>query len=138
MEINIRKRTYHEFGDPKKPLHVDDEVYFDDSPFEMGEGTASVYRARCKRHMKDTWHISGYNQGGHDSVDICLDCAADIEHYFRYNPKTEVIVEKSEEEKKPSKYEDELFGADPNCDHDVRPAPGGGVKCTKCPGWFCF
>jgi hypothetical protein len=34
--------------------------------------------------------------------------------------------------------EDELWNADPNCKHDVRCAPGGGVKCTKCPGWFCY
>ena len=32
----------------------------------------------------------------------------------------------------------ELFDADPNCKHDTVDAPGGGVKCTKCRGWFCF
>lgn len=32
----------------------------------------------------------------------------------------------------------ELWNADPNCQHDEQPAPGGGVKCTKCPGWFCY
>lgn len=32
----------------------------------------------------------------------------------------------------------ELWDADPDCDHDVVCAPGGGIKCTKCPGWFCF
>ena len=31
-----------------------------------------------------------------------------------------------------------LFDADPNCKHDIVCAPGGGVKCTKCRGWFCF
>lgn len=31
-----------------------------------------------------------------------------------------------------------LYNADPNCMHDVRPAPGGGVRCTKCHGWFCY
>lgn len=31
-----------------------------------------------------------------------------------------------------------LYNADDDCDHDVQPAPGGGVKCTRCPGWFCF
>lgn len=34
--------------------------------------------------------------------------------------------------------DDNLYNADPDCDHDVQCAPGGGVKCTKCPGWFCF
>lgn len=31
-----------------------------------------------------------------------------------------------------------LYSADENCDHDIQPASGGGVKCTKCNGWFCF
>lgn len=36
-------------------------------------------------------------------------------------------------------YTDEdLFDADPNCKHKVICAPGGGVKCTKCSGWFCY
>lgn len=33
---------------------------------------------------------------------------------------------------------DTLFDADPNCKHNVVPALGGGVKCTKCRGWFCY
>jgi hypothetical protein len=32
----------------------------------------------------------------------------------------------------------DLFNADPNCEHNIVPAPGGGVKCTKCTGWFCY
>lgn len=32
----------------------------------------------------------------------------------------------------------ELWDADPNCDHDEQPAPGGGVKCSKCGGRFCI
>ena len=32
----------------------------------------------------------------------------------------------------------ELYNADPNCVHDVKAQLSGGVKCTKCPGWFCF
>jgi hypothetical protein len=31
-----------------------------------------------------------------------------------------------------------LFSAAENCRHAVKSAPGGGVKCGKCPGWFCF
>lgn len=31
-----------------------------------------------------------------------------------------------------------LHNADPDCQHDIVDAPGGGVKCTKCPGWFCY
>lgn len=33
---------------------------------------------------------------------------------------------------------EELWEADPNCVHDIQHAPGGGVKCTKCRGWFCY
>jgi hypothetical protein len=32
----------------------------------------------------------------------------------------------------------ELWDADPKCDHEVVDAPGGGVKCNKCKGWFCY
>jgi hypothetical protein len=32
----------------------------------------------------------------------------------------------------------ELYEADPECEHEVEDAPGGGVRCTKCSGWFCF
>lgn len=31
-----------------------------------------------------------------------------------------------------------LYEATPNCDGRIYPASGGGVKCTKCKGWFCF
>lgn len=30
-----------------------------------------------------------------------------------------------------------LYHADPNCDHRVVSAPGGGVKCRFCRGWYC-
>lgn len=35
---------------------------------------------------------------------------------------------------------DALFNADPNCDHDIHEMGlgGGGVKCRRCPGWFCY
>ena len=32
----------------------------------------------------------------------------------------------------------DLYNADPNCDHNIIDSPGGGVKCTKCTGWFCL
>lgn len=35
-------------------------------------------------------------------------------------------------------WEDTLYDADEDCEHDIQPATGGGVKCTKCKGWFCF
>ena len=38
----------------------------------------------------------------------------------------------------PPVYNHDLLGGDPNCEHNVVAAAGGGVKCTKCPGWFCY
>lgn len=35
-------------------------------------------------------------------------------------------------------YTTELFNANSECKHDIVCAPGGGVKCTKCNGWFCY
>jgi len=32
---------------------------------------------------------------------------------------------------------EELFNADPNCNHEVV-ALWSGVKCSKCSGWFCY
>ena len=32
----------------------------------------------------------------------------------------------------------ELWNADPLCNHVIDYPPGGGIKCTKCRGWFCF
>lgn len=33
---------------------------------------------------------------------------------------------------------DDLWDADAECEHDIENAPGGGVRCTKCNGWFCY
>jgi len=36
-------------------------------------------------------------------------------------------------------YKDnDLFHADPKCEHRVVSGPGGGIRCVKCPGWFCY
>jgi hypothetical protein len=40
-----------------------------------------------------------------------------------------------------SDYQSDLWGmysATPGCDGEVVLTPGGGIKCTKCRGWFCF
>lgn len=34
--------------------------------------------------------------------------------------------------------EDELWDADSNCNHNIVEDDSGGIKCTKCEGWFCF
>lgn len=35
-------------------------------------------------------------------------------------------------------YEEELFGADPDCKHYVVGQSRGGIKCIHCNGWFCY
>ena len=37
-----------------------------------------------------------------------------------------------------SKDSEVLWDADPRCEHKIVCAPGGGIKCTKCNGWFCY
>jgi hypothetical protein len=43
-----------------------------------------------------------------------------------------------EDEKLKFWWEDTLYDADNNCKHDIQPANGGGIRCPKCSGWFCF
>ena len=38
----------------------------------------------------------------------------------------------------PEDDEDGLFNAKPDCKHETYCAPGGGIKCVHCPGWFCY
>ena len=33
---------------------------------------------------------------------------------------------------------EELFGADPNCNHEEDENCWSGVRCKKCGGWFCY
>lgn len=48
------------------------------------------------------------------------------------------FFQKKEAEGVPLGPNDELFNADPTCDHRIVAAGGGGVRCIKCPGWFCY
>ncbi len=49
----------------------------------------------------------------------------------------EYLLDKPQEEGRPCETS-ELHDADPDCKHMVVEARGGGIKCTKCKGWFCF
>ena len=31
-----------------------------------------------------------------------------------------------------------LYNAKENCNHEINPVLAGGVKCSKCGGWFCY
>lgn len=39
---------------------------------------------------------------------------------------------------RPKKKPIELWDADPNCDHKLDPNCYSGIRCLKCPGWFCY
>jgi len=32
----------------------------------------------------------------------------------------------------------DLWDADKDCEHSIINASGGGIKCIKCKGWFCY
>ena len=32
----------------------------------------------------------------------------------------------------------ELWNADPSCIHNIKSASGGGIRCIRCRGWFCY
>lgn len=34
--------------------------------------------------------------------------------------------------------EQDLYDADPNCEHELDPNCWSGIKCLKCKGWFCY
>ena len=49
--------------------------------------------------------------------------------------------EKAPAEEPRSDRDEELWGADPDCDHEIRAktmSEGGGIECVKCKGWFCY
>lgn len=60
----------------------------------------------------------------HDE-DFCKDCA---NHFHT------VICKECYDN---SKF-NELYNADENCKHEIIHASGGGIKCIKCGGWFCY
>ncbi len=57
-----------------------------------------------------------------------------------YSQVTPTFCEKCKEklDRYPKFDEKLLVDADPNCRHEIVDASGGGVKCKKCNGWFCF
>ena len=58
-----------------------EEIYINDEPVPMGEGPASLYESECKIHGRIHF-IYGSNQGGHDGMDVCLKCCAEIQKHL--------------------------------------------------------
>lgn len=48
------------------------------------------------------------------------------------------LMEADFSEDRESEEHKELWGRTEGCDGLVVSASGGGVKCTKCRGWFCY
>ena len=71
MKIEIKPR------ENTSTKRVYDEIFIEDKPLDMGEGTGEVIEGRCEHHGL-TKFLSGYNQGGHDSVAVCLECCREI------------------------------------------------------------
>ena len=60
-----------------------------------------------------------------------------LDEYFDNNSK-ETVVKDFVEAGGHFEEEDLMYNADPNCDHKIELVPDGGIKCTKCSGWFCY
>jgi hypothetical protein len=71
MEIEIRRIT-NQFTKA-----VYEEVFIENKPLDMGEGAGEIIDGSCEHHG-NTKFLSGYNQGGHDSVSVCLECCREI------------------------------------------------------------
>lgn len=70
--------------------------------------------------------------------DACPKCGAQLMFYHNSSNEEVYGCPDCDTKSLASYTDDDLFDADPNCKHEVVSAPGGGVKCKKCSGWFCF
>lgn len=93
------------------------------SKVEKGE-----YDEFIKEHMKALIHQIMQKSRGTENPNVVVERIKKVINNFQLPKK----------EKKEEWYNDELWDADPNCEHEVYCAPGGGVKCKHCPGWFCY
>ncbi len=80
--------------------------------YEDVEGSSS--RVRCKLDKPENWSLS---ESGGDPYFWC----SDLQQLS--------LVGAGEEP---------LFNGTPGCKHETYNAPGGGIKCVHCPGWFCY
>jgi len=60
-----------------RPAYKETVPYIDGKVVEGGEGYTNIEQGQCKIHGI-TDYICGFNQGGYDSVAICLKCCAEI------------------------------------------------------------
>lgn len=97
---------------------------------DMERGISDGYKHynAFDNYSKSVEQISDFN----DFIGKCVGAFLDDNLYYVCDDDEEY-----EEDYEYLKYIS-LYNADPNCDHNIVPQLSGGVKCTKCGGWFCY
>ena len=98
-----------------------------------------------RKGAEEYLRINGHNLEGKEKPRIYVESAYRNAEWIAIrkmlsmlNLSEELVDEVIAEEKAAAEYTGDLHDADPNCKHFIVHANGGGVKCTKCRGWFCY
>lgn len=84
-------------------------------------------KVKVKDNRDKDWPVMiQLGPGGEDTIDIY----ANIENATRLRDALTAALSQSP-------YDGPLYDANPACTHNIVDAPGGGTKCTNCPGWYC-
>lgn len=121
----------------------------------ISTGDNAVTRALALKELEGRGFFIG-NCGGHGEVlcfnDRCLECVkrdfgSDLPEFLVKEmgiTGDELTMLHAGRDQGHTKCTDEqdseygLWDATPGCPGTVKPAPGGGIKCDTCNGWFCF
>lgn len=66
------------------------------------------------------------------------DALLNIVETLKKTVRKQFIKDQAEQKRMDRANAEELYNADPDCEHNIVSASGGGVKCTKCNGWYCL
>lgn len=137
-----------------------DPLYANSRPGDLGEEIIEVGVERRAQRMQQVHNLGKADRA--TQAQYMLDAAAVAEHFERkrliawatgpdvrgatlqqlraMKAAFDDVAEraKAAEGRPMTEYDEPLFDADPKCDHRVVPASGGGIRCRKCRGWFCF
>lgn len=94
--------------------------------FDMAD---AMIEQRAEREGDEDWLPISSPSGENSAVDEALGCL---------KPAAVNITGPRGQPVEPLPEGEELWGGDKNCQHLVYCAPGGGIKCVHCPGWFCY
>lgn len=141
-----RKKLYAEFVERQKDQLFRDWCDENDSYTKTGyqdtwENVQPFFtRAGAERYLR----INGHNLRGHEPPRIFVDSAFRNAEWqairaMLLKMASDAKSAKESDAKRDERYRrTELYDADPSCEHETYLPPGGGVKCRKCPGWFCY